>query len=550
MASAARPPVQVVTDEADRTLLEAAMRARVAAQREDILRTEQAPSPEAQETERERNAILARARRDFRYFLQFWEFVNRETGDVQTFGHWDQEADSFVFTWEGQDELGGAMEAHPWLFALKAGKLGFSELECAYDAWVVRFRQRNARVHIFSRVEPSAVELLGIVKFGLRHLPPWMRFPILENEPGGDTTRSLKLMNPQDPDDVRSVLSYASRGPVAIEQSAAHSHVDELAHMQQAEQVWSSVSTTVPENGSIHIVTRGAGSGQYAHTLWASAVAGEGRLHPFFADWTKRPRPEDWYEKETGNRALVAQSRFAPRTVEEAFADDETQSYIPVEIWRRRAEKFDEIGPKEPCVLGVDAAITNDMYAVVVVTRHPDPARRDEPAIRLCNAWKPTPGHPVDLAKPDAWIRIFVGGACKPGPDGHPPSMRSDDCAECATRVLAVAGHNVIQIAYDHYQMESVAQQWRKDGIGPHIHDFDQMNMRLMADGDMFRRAMTGTMSHNGDPTLEQHIGNSAAKTQADEDSKMRIIKRAPSGKVDLAVASSMACWDMMKAYV
>ena len=521
MAGPAQPQVRVVNLEAERTLLEAAMRSRVAAKRHDDTRAAQMPSPEQQDTEKERNAILARCRRDFPYFLQFWEFVDRETGEVRRFGEWNQEADRFVFVWPGQQELADKMQAHPWLFALKAGKLGFSELECAWDAWVLRFRQRNARVHIFSRVAEAAVELLAIVKFGLRHLPPWMRWPVLEGEPGGDTTKSLKLRNPQDPDDIRSVLSYATRGHVAIEQSATHSHVDELAHMQHSEQVWSSVSTTVPEAGTIHIVTRGAGTGQYANTLWEGAAAGEGRLHAFFASFLMRPRAEgheEWYARESGTRAIVAQQRYAPRTVEEAFADDETQAYIPVELWRKLREDLPELGPKEACIIGVDAAVMNDMYAVVVVSRHPE--RHDEPAIRLCNAWKPTPGHPVELTKPDAWIREFV------------------------------ETHNVIEIAYDPHQLEGTAQGWARDAIGPYIKKFDQGTARLVADGDMFRRAMNRTMTHNGDPTLEQHIANAAAKTQPDEDSRMRIIKRHPAGKVDLAVAASMACWDMIRAYV
>jgi hypothetical protein len=43
------------------------------------------------------------------------------------------------------------MERELLILALKAGKLGFTELARACDAWVTLFRQSNARVHLFCR---------------------------------------------------------------------------------------------------------------------------------------------------------------------------------------------------------------------------------------------------------------------------------------------------------------------------------------------------------------------------------------------------------------
>jgi phage terminase large subunit-like protein len=39
---------------------------------------------------------------------------------------------------------------------------------------------------------------------------------------------------------------------------------------------------------------------------------------------------------------------------------------------------------------------------------------------------------------------------------------------------------------------------------------------------------------------LRDHIANARAKLSKDEDSRLRIIKRAPNRKIDLAVAASM----------
>jgi phage terminase large subunit-like protein len=52
---------------------------------------------------------------------------------------------------------------------------------------------------------------------------------------------------------------------------------------------------------------------------------------------------------------------------------------------------------------------------------------------------------------------------------------------------------------------------------------------------------LSGRVSHNGDPNLREHVLNARAKLQKDEDSKLRMVKKAPNRKIDLAVAASMA---------
>jgi hypothetical protein len=144
---------------------------------------------------------LEACQRSFRAFLPHWRFINRETGDVA----------SFEVLWPGQEQFAQLMERESWIFALKAGKLGFTEVACAYDAWVVLFRQPNARVHLFSRDARAAQELVGYIRFGLTHLQDWMQLPLMGDEPGGDTVSSLKLQAGLD--DVRTIVSYAAAAP-------------------------------------------------------------------------------------------------------------------------------------------------------------------------------------------------------------------------------------------------------------------------------------------------------------------------------------------------
>ena len=266
----------------------------------------------------EQEAELSLCESSFSHFLPHWTFVNRESGELQTFEK----------LWDGQRDFVEIMEREPWLFALKAGKLGFTELECAYDGWVLRFR-KNARVHVFSRDASAAEELLGYVKLGLNHLPKWMRLPIDAGR-GADIDRSLRL--DAGVDDKREIVRYAAGASVSIDQTATHSHVDELARMPYTEQTWTAVETTIsPLGGTCHIVTRGAGNANYSADLWHKALSGDTELAPFFSDWTKRPRPENWYEDQKARMTPLGLKEFCPVSWEDAIGGPGQDAVIPLD---------------------------------------------------------------------------------------------------------------------------------------------------------------------------------------------------------------------------
>lgn len=254
----------------------------------------------------------------FADFLPYWTFVNRESGELETFKK----------LWAGQRDFVRVMEEYPWIFALKAGKLGFTELECAYDGWVMRFK-KNARVHVFSRDAAAAEELLGYVKVGLMHLPEWMRIPV-DSGRGADIDRSLRLFAATD--DTRIIVRYAAGANVSIDQTATHSHVDELARMPYTEQTWTAVETTIsPMGGTCHVVTRGAGNANYSADLWHKCLSGEADMHPFFSPWHRRPRPKGWYEEQQSRMTPVGLKEYCPETWEDAIGGPGQDAVVPLE---------------------------------------------------------------------------------------------------------------------------------------------------------------------------------------------------------------------------
>lgn len=187
-------------------------------------------------------------------------------------------------------------------------------------------------------------------------------------------------------------------------------------------------------------------------------------------------------------------------------------SFVPVEWWDACREDLPPFEPdhcKDAVVLGVDAASTGDSFAVVAVTRHPQ--RHGDVAIRACRKWDPPKGGRIDYSGPEEFIRTV--------------------CQH----------YRVVQIAYDPHQLEDMMQRLYREGVA-WCEPFPQEKDRLMADRRFYDLIVNRRLAHDGDPDMREHIRNANAKLQKDQDSTLRIVKKAAGRKVDLAVAASMAC--------
>lgn len=539
----------------------------------------------------------------FASWLKYWRFKNRESGELMTFRN----------LWPGQEKFrdlmidvaASAVDRGMWegIFALKAGKLGFTELECAWDGYVL-WARRNARVHLFSKEETAAKDMLGYVKFGLQHMEPAFGILFVDSnerevvaQQAGTKAFKITVVGAEGRDfgDTRNAIAYATSKNPAIDQSATHAHVDEWAHMLDPRAAWGSISTTIAPAGTCHIVTRGAGEHQDVENTWASAVGNQSQLRGFFAPWTERPdRNREWLEAQAGSMPTVAAlSHYAAETPEDAFRGDEDNDFVPIELWDRCAEmiccsaghyregtdadawrpqacdgcrEIEETGRgyhsylathpvqpsgPEPIILGVDAGVTRDNFAVVGVTRHP--LRHDDPAIRVRRHWTPDDFEDgiIDFPTVEAWLRTICEGGCALGHPQYAPwkggaqckkrkgqLWEPGECPACAAGQL-VPAFNIYTIAYDPYQLVDMMQALRRDGI--FVYEFQQGKDRAEADRTLYDVIIGRRLGHTGDDVLRRHISNAKGKTQKEEDSKLRMVKKAPHRPIDLGVAASMA---------
>lgn len=311
--------------------------------------------------------------------------------------------------------------------------------------------------------------------------------------------------------------------------------------------------------------------------------------HGFAMYWDsgQEARRMPWQRGDAGRRYYVEQERSElPEFFEQHHNNswtDAQSALVPIALWDALSEDLPPFlpGDRTPCVIGVDAASTYDSFGVLVVTRHPERSQTDV-AVRACRKWDPPKGGMIDYSEPEGFIRFLVQGGCAAGHPQYPPFRRTSDdvtegaaaqgkepCAACDAIAggdgsLIVPGYNVVEIAYDAFQLRDMMQRFGRESMmsdreNPHhitvcTREFPQKAPRARADKRLYDLIVNRQLAHlplypQGDPrdmgqrALREHVQNAARKTQKDEDSWVRIVKKSDGGgKIDLAVCCSMAC--------
>lgn len=201
--------------------------------------------------------------------------------------------------------------------------------------------------------------------------------------------------------------------------------------------------------------------------------------------------------------------------------------FVPPEWWdacRKEVEPY----ANEPCVMAVDAGLTDDSFGIAVLSK-----KGNLVTVRYARAWYPPAGGQID----------FVGTPDNPGPEMEIVRL----CKE----------FTVIELAFDKTHIALLMEQLRqKHGI--HVYDFSQGTLRLVADKMLRDTIRDRTIAHSGEADLSAHIKNANAKTNqsasVDSDTQkahdtLRLVKRNHKLKIDLAVCLSMSNFELRAAY-
>ena len=227
-----------------------------------------------------------------------------------------------------------------------------------------------------------------------------------------------------------------------------------------------------------------------------------------FCLWNDRPwlpwQTPEYYSQE---EAILEPSEFQ-RMHRNQWASS-LDKFVPDEwVYACQDDYMPPLKKDQPVILVSDAAISGDSFGVLMLSGRGN-GMYD---IRYAKAWKPPKGGKIAFSTPD-----------KTGPEDEIRRLMGE--------------YYVIEWVYDPYQLEDMAGRFKLELI-THVYPFGQGQPRLIADKKLQDNIKSRALRHRGDIELVTHIKNANAKHEGDN--KLRLVKRSPESKIDLAVCASM----------
>lgn len=218
--------------------------------------------------------------------------------------------------------------------------------------------------------------------------------------------------------------------------------------------------------------------------------------------WNTRPRCY-W---QTPEYYADQASQYTPNEYNRIHRNEWGQSseaFVPAAWWDACLGEYPEFGRNVPVVIGIDAAVSGDCFALVGISR-----LNKQAYVRFVYVWYPPKNGQISFSEP------------------------MDKLSELIKQL------NVVCVCYDEYQMSMFAQQMTEKG-NIFMQPFSQAGKRLEADKNLYDHIRERRITHDGNEVLREHVLN--ANQKADGDNKLRIIKRHETMKVDATVSCSMA---------
>jgi hypothetical protein len=204
-----------------------------------------------------------------------------------------------------------------------------------------------------------------------------------------------------------------------------------------------------------------------------------------------------------------------PRFLESMILWDRLKERIPVP-----APKSSQTNYSDAITIALDGAVSRDHFALVGVSRHHNPDKRDNSiSVRFVKQWIPKNGKKIDFDE----VEVYIRDLCK--------------------------DYNIVTIVYDPYQLHKMCSTLNKEGIC-WFQEFSQNQRRWESDQTLYDLIIEARIAHDGDEELRSHIDNADKKSEAlgqTADHRSRMVKRTEYRKIDLAVALSMASHECLR---
>lgn len=199
-----------------------------------------------------------------------------------------------------------------------------------------------------------------------------------------------------------------------------------------------------------------------------------------------------------------------------------TNEFIPKEWWegchytKHNLTSMPPMPPRTPCIFAIDAGVSNDHFGITGVWRI---GKTVVPF--YSKEWIPPKHGKLDFQLPEAEIRRVA------------------------------KEYNVIEWAYDEFQLHDMTTRLRREGVG-YFRPFPQGQGtkfapgRPVADKLLYDVIQQHRLIHDGNVVLTEHVLNANAQVEGRHE-RLMLVKRSPLYKIDCAVALSMASCEALR---
>ena len=195
-------------------------------------------------------------------------------------------------TFDYQDDLLKDFKDHRFNIILKARQLGISTIVAGYASWMLLFR-REKQIMVVATKLKTAANLVIKVKKMLKTLPTWMMISdvVVDNQSSFELSNGSKI-----------TASTTSAKDAGRSESLSFLIIDEAAHVEGMEEMWTSIAPTITVGGACVALSSPAGVGGWFYKTFVGAEGGENLFNPITLPWHVHPeRDDEWFREETKN---------------------------------------------------------------------------------------------------------------------------------------------------------------------------------------------------------------------------------------------------------
>ncbi len=193
-------------------------------------------------------------------------------------------------TFDYQDELLKDFNDHRFNVILKARQLGISTIVAGYATWLMLFRREKAVLVLATKFK-TASNLVVKVKKMMKSIPEWMRIAqiIVDNQTSFELSNGSTIK-----------ASTTSKNDAGRSEALSLLIVDEAAHVENMEELWTGVFPTISTGGRCIALSTPNGVGNWFYKTYSDSENGINNFHPTKLPWDVHPdNTPEWFAEQT-----------------------------------------------------------------------------------------------------------------------------------------------------------------------------------------------------------------------------------------------------------